>query len=121
MFQGLVLHGLRHGGKALPKVYRTESGEKAMLSYFYCAHLLHSYLLNVRYFSSHFNKKMLHIDYCFWYAVLPQNLFLLHLENIKYFNCLFTLCFRLVLKLKLCISVKILQYRYETAASEWQK
>jgi len=27
MLQGLVLHGLRHGGKALPKVYHTEAGE----------------------------------------------------------------------------------------------
>ena len=27
MCQGFVLHGLRHGGKAIPKVYHTESGE----------------------------------------------------------------------------------------------
>jgi len=33
LIQGLVLHGLRHGGKALPNLYHNEAGKLTLTSY----------------------------------------------------------------------------------------
>ena len=43
MFQGLILHGLRHGGKAQPKLYVTEAGQLILSLFCGYIYFVHTY------------------------------------------------------------------------------